>query len=56
MNIQEQKTKSRNCYTSKCPVCNKEIKGFSAWHLKYNFGLHTESHSRDSKTEKGGAK
>ena len=35
-------TFERTQYMEKCPVCKKEIKGFSESQVKYNLEVHTK--------------
>lgn len=39
----------RTVYIEKCPICKKEIKGFSKTNLEYNLRLHKETHDKEKK-------
>ena len=36
----------RIVYSDICPICKKEIKGFSESSLEYNMRLHKETHNK----------
>lgn len=44
-------TSKRIVYSEECPICKKEIKGFSESNLKYNMGLHKDKHKKDKQKD-----
>ena len=40
-------TVERVRYIDKCPICKKEIKGFSESQVKYNLGVHVKQKHPD---------
>lgn len=46
------KTREMIQYSDKCPVCKKEIKGFSESQVKYNLEVHVkQKHTQNKETE-----
>ena len=45
-------TFERTQYMDKCPICKKEIKGFSESQVKYNLEVHIKQKHSDEKNGK----